>query len=102
MVPAITQGPPVPTPAPRGEILLGPVIILIIFAVLVLLAVKYKKLSIIEILFVVFLTIASFLIGLLWFSPISMGFAMICAFAGFTLALAIILAIRVVVQELRT
>jgi len=92
----LAQEPPVPTPAPRGVFTLAPIVILIAFAVLILLLVKYKRALAVDILFVALSTGAGFLIGLLWFSPISMGFAVTCAFAGFLIALAIVLGIRVV------
>jgi len=66
--------------------------LLIIFVFFAIISWKYR--AILDFLFIYFSTLAGFVVGLLRFESISIGYAMTCAIAGFVISLAIDMGMR--------
>jgi uncharacterized protein YqgC (DUF456 family) len=61
--------------------------VLIALIIVAIVAVKYRAFP--DLLFIFLSTLTGFIIGLLWHSPISMGFAMMSAVAGLLVSITI-------------
>ena len=83
-----TIQPPSPSPSEHPEFAPCPLLyVLIALIIVAIVAVKYR--AFLDFLFIFLSMLTGFVIGLLWHSPISMGFAMMCAVAGILVSITI-------------
>jgi len=86
-------------PSPSEHLEFAPTLLSYILIALIIgavLAVKYR--AFLDFLFIFLSMLTGFVIGLLWYSPINMGFAMICAVAGILVSITIDIGARLLAR----